>query len=145
MRAGYEAEMEAQMEGDGSDYKAKHSCLHELTEVFCPCCVYRSEVKAAPQTKVVCPKGEKDKDPEASGKLLEVFASNHPPPSQPHPHPHHQHPHDLSDAHAHVHAGAIYRSRPSPSAPVLDPEHDPMMVYQSDLIRQYSQPVQATT
>lgn len=122
---GFEVDMEAQMEEDGTYNRAKHSCMEDVMEVFCPCChIWKSDVKATPQAKVVFPKkGEKDKDPEASGKLLEVSSLQH---AQP------------VDVDSHL---AKFRSRPCPSAPTLDHE---VIVY-PDYYRQCSQPVQATT
>ncbi|XP_070207352.1 uncharacterized protein [Littorina saxatilis] len=133
---GYETEIEAQLGQEGS-LKSKQNCLDELNEVFCPC-IRGKEVKATPKGKVVTPAKEKEKDAEASGKLLDLSRDQ-----------------DLSreqevssDPHD---AGVIFRSRPSPSAP---PNSDGCHGHDDDsmaeaaqlaMLRQYSQPVQATT
>ena len=164
---GFDSNIEAHMEEEGSFSKGKHSCKDDLMEVFCPCCRrYDTEVKATPQVKVkgAFPK-EKEKDPEAAGKLLEVQGNNGnsqnggvpqglglnqtgPEPSAvSYPQVVSYNPQALStqqslDAHD---AAAIYRSRPSPSAPAAD--HD--VIFSDEQLqamrRQCSYPVQATT
>ena len=125
--AGFEVDMEAQLEDGVASNSGKQRFVNDFMEVFCPCATTSSKAKpASPQckAKVVLVEKEKQKDKEASGKLLD------------------------SDVDAHT-AGALYRSRPSPSAPVMDdgpgPDDAVFMEAQLAVHRQCSQPVQATS
>ncbi|KAK7497929.1 hypothetical protein BaRGS_00010800 [Batillaria attramentaria] len=133
---GYEADLEAQLEEEGACNKAKHNLMDELMYAFCPCAQKKSgDEKPRPKTKIATP--EKEKDKEAAAKLLDGT-----PPRDPDVTPHD--------------AGAIYRSRASPSAPVIDDcnANNQGVVFVSGgggagagpgVHRQYSQPVQATS
>ncbi|KAL8568037.1 hypothetical protein ACOMHN_000261 [Nucella lapillus] len=119
----FEADMEVQ-----EDEERTCTVMDDLLEVFCPCVISRGrEEKSAPKARVGVTEKELQKDLEACGKLLDV-----PPPDPP------------MDPYT---AGALYRSRPSPSAPVLDDSfgHDDPAFTDAHFYRQCSQPVQCTT
>lgn len=128
MCADFEADIEAHLDEEGACNSAKQNFVDDLVEVFCPC-ARRAEIKAAPKGKVVTPEKATEKDTEASGKLLEMSRETE------------------VDTHS---PGALYRARPSPSAPVIDDchsGHEDVVFAEAHLAvhRQYSQPVQATT
>ena len=133
--------MEAQLEEELSQ-RAKRSCADDVMEVFCPCCV-KAEVKFSPKCKVVLPEKKTEKGTEASGKLLETTRD---PDSDPDPEVVET---TLTSDSISASPGAIYRARPSPSAPVLDDSRGSEVEfsedYQAAAHRKLSQPVQATT
>lgn len=140
--------MEAHLDEEGAYNKAKQNFVDDLLEVFCPCARRsRTDCQAAPRgSKVLTAEKEKERGTEASGKLLEVLpleVTRDPEDLHPHPHP----PPAPAGPPS---PGALYRARPSPSAPVIDEccqGPDGVVFTEAHLAvhRQYSQPVQATT
>ncbi|XP_076451839.1 uncharacterized protein LOC143287607 isoform X2 [Babylonia areolata] len=127
----FEPDTDTLEDEEGGTCRAKPTFRDDLREVFCPCVGRgREEKKAAVKGKAVIPDKELQKDQEACGKLLDLSSSREP----------------EGDVYS---AGSVYRSRPCPSAPVLEDSHGPDDVLFSEaqlaLYRQYSQPVQATT
>lgn len=132
---GFEADLEAQLDEEGGANKNKHNLMDEIMYAFCPC--VRKTPDSKTKTKPKVPTLEKEKGGEATAKLLDAA-----PPRDPE-----------MDPHA---AGAIYRSRASPSAPVIDDSsHNHGVIFVGGggggegcapgFHRTYSQPVQATT